>query len=251
MYIKWGYRIMSTIYKKGNRMDAQNCYNQAICLLANVSDHLQAPYVLQERTKNFSPKSKIQIIIWAGPSGVGKGEMARELEKQGIGRIARDATRTKRPNEIHGKDYFFRTIHEFKEMISKDGFVWWSNAGVGGYRGLSIEAINSTLATHRAAYIDSGGESAIDLPRIPKLKAYGLSTVMILPPSFQELCRRMQKRFASDKMADNTQDMQTRLSLAARLLEQTKGSVDMYVVNDAIEDVTSTVGALLEPLNLK
>ena len=232
-------------------MDAQDCYNQAICTLANVSNPLQAPYVLQERTKNFSPKSKIQIIIWAGPSGVGKGEMARELEKQGIGRIPRDATRAKRPNEIHGKDYFFRTVDEFKEMISRDDFVWWSNAGVGGYRGLSIEAIDTVLATHRAAYIDSGGESAIDLPKIPKLKAYGLSTVMILPPSFQELSSRMQKRFASDKMADNTEEMQTRLSLATRLLEKTQGDVDMYVVNDAIENISNAVKALLEALNLK
>lgn len=232
-------------------MDAEKSYNNIICLLAGVSDPLRAPYALEERTQGFFPKDKIQVVLWAGPSGVGKGKMARELERGGIARIPRDATRKKRPNEIHGKDYFFRTVDEFQEMISQESFLWWTKAGLGGYRGLSAEAIDSILASHHAAYIDAGGESAIDLPKIPQLGAYGLATVMILLPSFQELRERMQKRFAADKMADRTEEMQKRLSLAAKLLEKTAGAVDIYLINDRMEDIPKKVSALLKALNLK
>ena len=74
------------------------------------------------------------IIIFSGPSGVGKSTIINELmkEKELYFSISH-TTREKRHNEIEGQDYFFVSTNEFKDLISEDFFIEYEKYGTDYY----------------------------------------------------------------------------------------------------------------------
>tara|TARA_B100001250_G_scaffold396458_1_gene402471 strand:- start:905 stop:1438 length:534 start_codon:yes stop_codon:yes gene_type:complete len=74
------------------------------------------------------------IIIFSGPSGVGKSTIINELIKeQELYFSISHTTREKRHNEIEGQDYFFVTSDQFKELISDDFFIEYEKYGTDYY----------------------------------------------------------------------------------------------------------------------
>ena len=74
------------------------------------------------------------IIIFSGPSGVGKSTIINELIKeQDLYFSISHTTREKRHNEIEGQDYFFVSTNQFKELISEDFFIEYEKYGTDYY----------------------------------------------------------------------------------------------------------------------
>ena len=74
------------------------------------------------------------IIIFSGPSGVGKSTIINELIKEHeLYFSISHTTREKRHNEIEGQDYFFVTSDQFKELISDDFFIEYEKYGTDYY----------------------------------------------------------------------------------------------------------------------
>ena len=60
------------------------------------------------------------LIVFSGPSGVGKGTVRREIFESSENQFQYSVsmtTRAQRPGEVDGVDYFFRTREEFEELI--------------------------------------------------------------------------------------------------------------------------------------
>ena len=74
------------------------------------------------------------IIIFSGPSGVGKSTIINELIKyKKLYFSVSHTTREKRSNEIEGEDYFFVTDNKFKMLISSDYFIEYEKYGTDFY----------------------------------------------------------------------------------------------------------------------
>ena len=70
--------------------------------------------------------SEYKPLVMVGPSGAGKGTLINSLKENHpdmFGFSVSYTTRLPRQGEVHGKDYFFVTKDEFKEMIAQDGFI--------------------------------------------------------------------------------------------------------------------------------
>ena len=71
----------------------------------------------------MSEKNEGIIVILSSPSGAGKTTLVKEISKKKNFKISvSHTTRKPRSNEINGKDYFFISENEFKDLINKDKF---------------------------------------------------------------------------------------------------------------------------------
>jgi guanylate kinase len=101
---------------------------------------------------------KGKAIIFCAPSGSGKTTLVKNLleTQSDLGFSISACTRDRRGrNEVHGKDYYFLSIDEFKEKIKKKEFVEWEEVYPGGYYG--------TMKTEIERLWDSGKNVIFDV----------------------------------------------------------------------------------------
>lgn len=177
------------------------------------------------------------LFVIAGPSGVGKGSIVREL-------VARDpalslsvsvTTRPPRPGEVDGVDYFFVDEDAFDRMVEAGELLEWAEI-VGHRSGTPRGFVEDRLAEGRDVIleIDVVGASQVR-ERVP-----GSVLIFIEPPSLEELERRLRGRGTETDEA-----IRMRLETAAWELEQ-RSWFDHVVVNDDLERATEQVAAIIE-----
>ena len=131
------------------------------------------------------------LVIVSGPSGAGKGTVLKQL-KDSDDRIRFSVSATTRPirqGETEGLNYFFKTRDEFKSMIEKGQLLEWVEY-CGNYYGTPKEYIESTIKEGYYCLLEIEVEGAANV-----MKAYSdCVSVFILPPSFEELRRRIEQR---------------------------------------------------------
>ena len=89
-----------------------------------------------------------KLFVISGPSGVGKGTLAKMLieNEKDIKLSISCTTRTARVGEVHGKDYFFISKEEFLEKVDKGGFLEYSNH-FDSYYGTPKDYVEESLKT--------------------------------------------------------------------------------------------------------
>ena len=100
-------------------------------------------------------------------------------------------TRSRRPHEIHGKDYYFLSVHEFKLKIIQGAFIEWEEVYPGDYYGTLKTEVARIWAAEQVALFD------IDVQGGLRLKSYfkeNALAVYIEAPSLQILKERLRKR---------------------------------------------------------
>jgi guanylate kinase len=134
------------------------------------------------------------MLVVSSPSGAGKSTLARRLLETDpvISMSVSVTTRPKRANEVEGKDYFFVTQERFEDMVREGAFL--EHATVFGNRyGTPAAAVEKMLREGRDVLFDIDWQGAQQLAQ----KARGdLVRVFILPPSREELERRLNERAA-------------------------------------------------------
>ena len=102
--------------------------------------------------------SKGLLFVVSGPSGAGKGTICKKLiEKIDIDLSVSMTTRKPRPGEIDGKNYYFVTEEEFKETISKDGFLEYAKV-YGNYYGTPRATVLKKLEEDRDVVLEIKSE---------------------------------------------------------------------------------------------
>jgi guanylate kinase len=104
------------------------------------------------------------LIVISGPSGVGKDATVDRMKARGlpIHFVVTATDRPKRPNEVHGLDYFFVSTEEFKQMIDDDELLEWAVV-YGDYKGIPKHQIREALASGKdiVLRIDVQGSATI------------------------------------------------------------------------------------------
>ena len=179
-----------------------------------------------------------KLFVLAGPSGVGKGTIVRQLvsrDPEGLSLSVSVTTRAPRPGEVDGVDYFFVDDDAFDRMIRAGELLEWAEI-VGHRSGTPRGFVNDRLAAGRDVVleIDVVGASQIR-DRVP-----GSVLIFVDPPSMEELERRLRGRGT-----ETEERIRLRLETAEWELEQ-RGWFDHVVVNDELERASSQVAAIIE-----
>lgn len=174
-----------------------------------------------------SPNSSPLVIIVSGPSGSGKSTLVqRVLELPGTMASVSCTTRHPRETEASGKCYDFVTEAEFDTMVSRDEFLEYARVfgkhSYGTPKKWLTEARNLDLDL--VLEIDVQGAAQVK-EKLPESVA-----VFILPPSRQELERRLRSRGQ-----DSDEEIKRRLSKAQEEIAASSKLYDFCVVNDDVE----------------
>lgn len=167
--------------------------------------------------------SKARMIIVAAPSGAGKSSFVEKLaaEDARFHDIITYTTRAMRHHESHGKPYFFVSKEEFEKKVSEDFFIEWAQVHTNLY-GTSYEQIQLAWAKDKVVIMDIDIQGVVTF----KSKYPDAKTVFILPPSIEELRRRVIKRDGHPPP-----DLDVRMANAEK--EMAKASeFDVQIVND-------------------
>lgn len=167
--------------------------------------------------------SKTRMIIVAAPSGAGKSSFVEKLASEDIRfhDIITYTTRSMRHHESQGKPYFFISQDEFKKKVSDGFFIEWAQVHTNMY-GTSYEQIQLAWAKDKVVIMDIDIQGVVTF----KSKYPDAKTVFILPPSIEELRRRVIKRDGNPPP-----DLDVRMANAEK--EMAKASeFDVRIVND-------------------
>ncbi len=140
----------------------------------------------------MSSSKKGGMFILSSPSGAGKTTLVKKISRNKNFSVSiSHTTRPPRPNEKHGKDYYFISKSNFKKLIKKGKFLEHAKV-FDNYYGSSKDLIIEKLQKGINIVFDIDWQGTRQI-RNKKLK-YNLLTIFILPPSKNELLNRLVKR---------------------------------------------------------
>jgi len=146
----------------------------------------------------MSPMNEGIMVILSSPSGAGKTTLVKLLsEKKGFVTSISHTTRTPRSNEVNGKDYHFVNIEKFKKMINNKEFLEYAEVFKNFYGTTKSNIIEELNNGNNVVFdIDWQGTNQI----ISQKLRNKLLTFFILPPSKEELFKRLSNRDMKDKL---------------------------------------------------
>ena len=177
-----------------------------------------------------------QLFVISAPSGAGKSTILVAVRKRvpGLGYSISHTTRKPRGDERNGIDYHFVDDETFTEMIDEDAFVEWAKAYDNSY-GTSSSGLQDLTASGLDILMDldiQGGRNIKN--RFPDS-----ALIFLLPPSLEELERRLRERGT-----DNEPVIRARMEMAA---DDIKNCVwyDYIIVNDKLEMAIDQVKSVI------
>lgn len=131
------------------------------------------------------------LVVFSGPSGVGKTTVTNELVRQGwSGHIVVTATtRRPRPGEVDGADYHFRTQHEFQQMLERGELLEHAEVHSNWY-GVPATPVREKLAQGRDVLLTIDTQGA----RTIRARTQGAIFIFLAPRSLDELVERLNER---------------------------------------------------------
>ena len=190
-------------------------------------------------TEGESDAERGELFILSAPSAVGKTTLIRRLLAR-HGELAphlafsvSHTTRPPRAGEVHGRDYYFVDRAEFEQLIAADAFLEWAVVH-GELKGTSRAEVDELRASGRDVILDLDVQGARQvLERHPRLPS-----VFILPPSYEEMERRLRSRGL-----DDPEQIECRLMNARREI-RCHGSYEYVILNDDVERASEALAAI-------
>ena len=167
------------------------------------------------------------IFILSSPSGAGKTTLVKKISRNKNFSISiSHTTRKPRPNEKNGRDYYFVSKNYFRKLIKRNEFLEHAKV-FENYYGSSKKKVIEKLKVGKNVIFDIDWQGTRQI-RNQKLK-YKLITIFILPPSKNELLKRLIKREKK-----NMRTVKKRMKEFKKDLSKWK-EYDQIVVNDDLD----------------
>lgn len=176
------------------------------------------------------------LVVVSGPSGVGKGTVCTRLRQimPELSYSISATTRSPRPGEQEGVNYFFKTRAEFESMIRNNELIEWAEY-VGNLYGTPRKYVEETLKNGKDVLLEIEVQGAMQVKEhFPE----GIF-IFLAPPSLQELKKRIQGRGT-----ESEETLRHRLAAANEELAQL-GQYDYVVVNDEVEKACERIRSIL------
>jgi len=166
-------------------------------------------------------------VVLSSPSGAGKTTLVKKIAQENNFKISISyTTRKPRTNEVNGKDYFFTSEEEFKNLIKNKEFLEYAKV-FENYYGSSKSQVFENLNKGENVIFDIDWQGTEQIKK-QKLN-YKLITFFILPPSRSELFNRLKNRDMKDK------------NIVEKRMKQFNEDIkhwenyDFVVINDSLE----------------
>ncbi len=178
-------------------------------------------------------KNKAKLIIFTGPSGVGKGTILSDFFKKVDNNIVysiSNTTRQPRDGEINGMHYFFISKEEFEKLIKENSFLEYACYS-GNYYGTSKKFVEEKLQEGKSVLLEIELQGALQVMQ----KCPDAITIFIKPPSFEELENRLRGRHS-----ENEETIQKRLKAAKEELNNANKFhyvIENKIVGEAVDEL--------------
>ena len=183
------------------------------------------------------------LLVISSPSGTGKTTICKKLREhdKNIHLSVSVTTRKKRKNEVEGIDYYFRSKEDFLNLKSQNAFI--ENAFV-------FENYYGTLKSEVLEQLENGIDVLIDIDcqgtrQITQAMKGNLIKIFLLPPSIDELKKRLSKR-----NSDSISEINLRMSKALKEIKHFD-EYDYVLVNDNLDNTFQKIVKIIEAERLK
>ena len=188
-------------------------------------------------------KNEGVLLVISSPSGTGKTTICKKLLEydKNIHLSVSVTTRKKRKNEVEGIDYYFRSKEDFLNLKSQNSFI--ENAFV-------FENYYGTLKSEVLEQLENGIDVLIDIDwqgtrQITQAMKGNLIKIFLLPPSIDELKKRLSKR-----NSDSIKEINFRMSKALKEIKHFD-EYDYVLVNDNLDNTFQKIVKIIEVERLK
>lgn len=173
---------------------------------------------------------KGKVIIFSAPSGSGKSTIINTIKERNKFPFVFSVSATNRPprgNEQYGVDYYFLSDEEFRKRLNNEEFLESCEVYPGRFYGTLKEEIISRIERGENVIVDVDVDGGLKIKDFFGSDAIG---IFIMPPSVEELRRRLEKRGT-----DSQDKIEQRLNRAKYEMDQSS-RYDKIVNNDVIEN---------------
>jgi len=177
-----------------------------------------------------------RLVVLTGPSGVGKGTLLNRLRQEypDLYLSTSATTRAPRAGEEHGKDYYFVSRDRFEAMIAAGELLEWAEFA-GNYYGTPRQPVEVQIERGNQVILEielkGARQVAQSFPEAFK--------IFIVPPSPEELERRIRDRGQDDEAAITRRLERSRVELDAA------DEFDLQIVNDNLEQAVARLADVL------
>jgi guanylate kinase len=173
-------------------------------------------------------ESKNKVVIFCAPSGSGKTTIVKHLLSidHRLAFSVSACTRKQRENEVHGRDYYFLSVSDFKQKILQGEFLEYEEVYGGNFYGTLKAEVERIWAENKIVIFDVDVEGGLNIKKYFGEKALA---VFVKPPSVQSLEMRLR-----DRSTETEETLKMRIEKAVHELAY-ENKFEKIIVNDALE----------------
>ncbi|NMW84896.1 guanylate kinase [Peptoniphilus sp. AGMB00490] len=182
------------------------------------------------------------LLVLSGPSGSGKGTVSEALMKNNDDIIFSTSvtTRTPRPGEVNGENYFFATREEFEKMVDNDELLEHAFVHT-NYYGTPKKFVFDEIEKGEIVLLEIDVQGALQIKEKYKEAVF----IFLIPPTMDELKSRLVKRDT-----ETEDEIETRYRNAFKELDFV-GEYDYFVINDVIDNAVKDIENIIAAEKLR